>query len=124
METVFVTGGSGFVGKALIRKLVESGNRVKVLLRSTSRFEIEHPLIEWIIGDIRDIKSFESSLVDVDTIYHCAGVVTDWAPRKLYEEVHIDGTRNILDAAIAAAVNKIIYISTVDVLDYGRNSIW
>ena len=118
-----MTGGSGFVGKALIHRLIAKGERVKVLLRPSSRFEIEHPLIEKIIGDIRDRRSFEGALADVEKIYHLAGVVTDWAPRKLYEEVHIKGTRNILDAAIAAGVNKIIYISTVDVLDYDRNSV-
>ena len=118
METVFVTGGTGFLGQSLISQLIRKGDRIKILVRPASQSKINNPLIEKIIGDIRDKKTFESALSGVDKIYHLAGVVTDWAPRSLYESVHIQGTKNILEAAIANKVKKLIHISTVDVLDY------
>ena len=118
METVFVTGGTGFLGQSLIPLLIRKGDRVKVLVRSVSQSKINNPLIEKIVGDIRDRKTFENALSGVDKIYHLAGVVTDWAPKSLYENVHVQGTKNILEVAIANKVKKFIHISTVDVSDY------
>src|SRR3990167_838210 len=102
METVFITGATGFIGTAIIQRLIESGNKIRALVRPISQLRIKHPYIEKVTGDICDRKSFEDALKGVDKVYHLAGVVTDWAPRSLYEMTHINGTRNILEAAIIA----------------------
>lgn len=106
------------MGRSLISLLIQKGDKVKILVRPASQSKINSPFIEKIIGDIRDKKTFENALSGVDKIYHLAGVVTDWAPKSLYENVHILGTKNILEAAIANKVKKFVHISTVDVLDY------
>lgn len=91
------------------------------MVRPTSQLRIKHPYIEKVTGDICDRKSFEDTLKGVDKIYHLAAVVTDWAPRSLYEMAHINGTRNILEAAIIAGVRKIVHISTIDVSDHDNH---
>ncbi len=122
METVFVTGGTGFLGKNLVSRLIKRGGKVKVLVRPNSQSKIRHLMVEKVIGDVLEKKTFENALIGVDKIYHLAGVVTDWAPESLYEAVHIQGTKNIIEAAITSGVKKIIHISTVDVLDYEHQS--
>ena len=52
METVFITGATGFIGAAIIQRLIESGNKIRALVRPTSQLRIKHPYIEKVTGDI------------------------------------------------------------------------
>lgn len=121
MSNIFVTGGTGFVGKHLIKRLINEGHYVKILVRKNSDISgLDSKRIKLIIGDIVDLSSFVSEINGIDIIYHLAGVVTDWAPAKLFKLVHIQGTKNILEAAIKAKVKLFIHMSTLDVLQKKR----
>lgn len=123
MSSVFVTGATGFVGQYLIQSLAKQGEEIKVLVREGSDHKLSrNKNMSVIYGDVRNSESFSNELEGVETIYHLAGVVTDWAPRSQYYEVHEKGTRNVVEAAINCGVKRIVYLSTVDVLAYEKHS--
>jgi nucleoside-diphosphate-sugar epimerase len=71
--------------------------------------------VEIIIGDLRDRESLIKACNGMDIIFHCAGVVTDWAPWKLFEDVNVKGMENICIAAVDANIKRLVYMSTNDV---------
>jgi dihydroflavonol-4-reductase len=113
--TTLVTGASGFLGSHVARLLVERGERVRVLLRPTSRTRLLEDLaVERLSGDLRDLGSLEKALRGVQTVYHVAADYRLWArdPHEIYES-NVQGTRNLLEAAKGAGVEKFVYTSTV-----------
>ena len=116
--TSFVTGGTGFVGAHVVRKLVERGDMVRVLVRRTSnRALLEGMPVETAVGDLRDMDSLMKSLQGVDELYHVAADYRLWSrdPRELYRS-NVNGTRNMLEAARVQNVPKVVYTSTVGCL--------
>jgi dihydroflavonol-4-reductase len=113
--TTLVTGASGFLGSHVARLLVERGQRVRVLLRPTSHTRLLEDLaLERVVGDLRDRGSLEKALRGVEAVYHVAADYRLWArdPREIYES-NVQGTRNLLDAAKSAGIEKFVYTSTV-----------
>lgn len=111
----FVTGGSGFIGANLIHELVARGHRVKVLLRPNSdRRGLAGADFEVIEGDVLDNSSLERGLKGCDWCFHVAASyhlwLRDYAP--MYA-ANVEGTRNVLSAAVAAGCSRIVYTSTV-----------
>lgn len=111
--TVLVTGGTGFIGGAIVQALVKQGQQVRVLARRTSRTEHLTSLgVEIAYGDILDEASIEAALQAVDTLYHAAALYEFWVPDKeAMMKTEIDGTTNALNAALKANVEKVIYTS-------------
>ncbi|MBT3239735.1 MAG: NAD(P)H-binding protein [Chloroflexi bacterium] len=111
---ILVTGGTGFIGSALIRHLVEEGRKVRVLLRPSSdtpNLPTGIPL-EIAIGNISDEKNLRSAMIGVDTIYHLAGA--EWqGVRADLNEIEITGIKSILKAAQDAGIKRIVYISHI-----------
>jgi len=125
METVLVTGGAGFIGSNIVEALLQKGYSVRVLDNlSTGRKErlLEFiDKIELIEGDIRDMKTVEYSLKDIDYILHQAALpsVTRSVENPIEtSDCNIKGTLNILDAARRANVKRIVYASSSSV--YGN----
>ena len=115
-KVVFITGGTGFVGRILIKKLKEKGFYIIALVRRSSDLSaIEKFVDKEVVGDIQDKDSFENYLENVDVVYHLAGVVTDWAPKRRYYDVHVKGTRNILEVVRKHNVKSFVHLSTIDV---------
>jgi len=113
--TTLVTGASGFLGSHVARLLAERGDRVRVLLRATSQTRLLDGLpVERVSGDLRDAASLAKALAGVRIVYHVAADYRLWArnPREIYES-NVEGTRNLLEAARRANVEKFIYTSTV-----------
>lgn len=113
---VLVTGATGFVGAWLVRRLVEQGEAVHVLHRKTSNLEDLKglPFVSK-IGDVTDPSSVNQACLDVDTVFHLAGVVGySRAMRPQMERVNVDGTRNVIEAIRASrAKPKLVYMSSV-----------
>jgi len=112
---ILVTGATGFLGSHVARKLVERGERVRILLRKTSRTSnIEDIDAERAYGDILDIDSVKEALKGCDTLYHVAGIVSS---RKSdygrMEEINVKGTFNVFSSALEAGVKKAVYTSSV-----------
>lgn len=103
-----ITGGTGFLGSHLARKLRDRGEDVKILLRRTSRTEnIDDIYAERVYGDICEVDSVRNALRGCDTLYHVAGLVsTKKAVYKRMEEVNIGGSVNVLTVALETWVKK------------------
>jgi dihydroflavonol-4-reductase len=112
--TVLVTGGTGFVGSAVVRALVERGDKVRVLARRTSKVDELTALgVEIAYGDLLDQTSIEAALAGCDTLYHVAAIYELWVQdkQKLIQTA-VDGTRNAMEAAHKTGVSKVVYTST------------
>jgi nucleoside-diphosphate-sugar epimerase len=96
---VFVTGGSGFIGGALVRRLRLEGHEVSVLVRSprAEALVAEAGAIP-VSGDVSQPGPWQNEVSAGDAVVHAAAMVTDWGPRKEFFRVNVGGTRNVLDA--------------------------
>ena len=121
--TTLVTGASGFLGSHVARLLVERGERVRVLLRPASQTRLLEGLaVERVLGDLRDSSSLGNALAGVKTVYHVAADYRLWArdPGEIYES-NVQGTRNLLEAARRAGIEKFVYTSTVGTVAVPRD---
>ncbi len=117
-DVTVVTGGTGFVGAAVVRRLVPAGHRVRVLARpGTSRRLLAGLPVEIVDGDLADPASLQRCLRGCRILFHVAAMYTLWArDRRLLYEVNVEGTRRALRAAAEAGVGRVVYTSTVGAL--------
>jgi dihydroflavonol-4-reductase len=112
MGATLVTGASGFLGWHVASVLVERGHKVRALVRPSSRLrELD---VETVTGDLRDKGSLAAAVRGCRIVFHVAADYRLWArnPDELYCS-NVDGTRNLLDAARSAGVERFVYTSTV-----------
>ena len=113
-----VTGGTGFVGSHVVRALLARGRSVRCLARPASRRDnLEGLDVEIVTGDLADPASLARALSGVHTLYHVAADYRLWArdPQELYR-ANAGGTENVLAAAAAAGVSRVVYTSSVAAL--------
>ena len=106
--TAFVTGATGYIGLAVIRQLLKTGQAIRGLVRKTSNLKnLEGLNIELVYGDIRDMDSLSRAIVGCDNAYHLAALYANWLPdASVMYQVNEDGTRNMLTACKTAGVKK------------------
>ncbi|HYH44923.1 MAG TPA: NAD(P)-dependent oxidoreductase [Thermoanaerobaculia bacterium] len=115
---VLVTGGTGFTGKALVRRLIEMGHQVVALdyKEGLKTQEIRDWGAEVILGSVTDMDVVRRSVEGAEVVHHVAAAFREMdVPERHYYEVNVDGTRNVLQAALDAGVRKVIYCSTCGV---------
>jgi nucleoside-diphosphate-sugar epimerase len=113
-----VTGATGFTGSALVKKLLQDGHEVKVIVRDRSKVIDDNNNSNFIIieGDIINLKDVEKAIDGVDTVFHVAAVYrTAGISEDIYWATHVKGTENLLKAAYKEKVNKFVHCSTVGV---------
>lgn len=135
---IFVTGGTGLVGAHLLYELTSAGKRVKALKRKTSNLQqviktfsyySKTPkelfnLIEWVDGDILDYFALEKILEGVTEIYHCAAIISlNPKERRKMITNNVEGTANLVDAAIENGVKKICHVSSIAALGRLENGL-
>lgn len=120
-----VTGGTGFVGRALVRALVAGGAQVRVLARPTSQTEALETLgVEIVRGDILMHTSIEAALAGCDILFHAAALYDLWGLDEAeLLATETEGTRNAMAAALAVGVAKVVYTSTAVCLGEAKGQI-
>ena len=113
MSTAFVTGGSGFIGGVLIRRLVESGASVRALARSDrSAAAVEDLGAEPVRGDLDDPASLAEGAAGCDVTYHLAAHLGQWGKREDFVRGNVTGTENALEASRRAGVRRFVHCGT------------
>jgi nucleoside-diphosphate-sugar epimerase len=122
---VLVTGGTGFTGSYLAKRLVERGHEVRVLARkATEKTDYLQGLgVEISFGDITKKKSVDEVVKNVKLVYHlsAAGFRRVGVPNQVYRDVNVNGTKNILDASLKENVDRFVHCSTIGVLGHIPN---
>jgi len=120
---ILVTGGAGFVGRHLVGLLLERGESVRVLDRTSSAIASFPSSIEYVHGDIRDRSCVAQAVRGCRAVYHLAADPQLWARRRgHFHAVNYLGTVNVLDAAIAASVPRILHTSTESILTRAKQT--
>ena len=125
MKPILVTGATGFVGWHVARHLLQRSCAVRVLARNpeASTQALRHlPGAQIIQGDLRDARSIEQAVAGCGVVYHVAADYRLWVPKpaEMYRS-NVDGTRNLLNAARGAGVERVVYTSTVGCIGFPRN---
>ena len=115
MQRVVVLGGSGFVGRALVRSLVGEGIETAVVARRVFP-EVEGLGIRFISGDIGAVDFLKNSLAGYDTVIHLASKSGIWGDKNEYYQTNVVGTQNVLAACHANNVAALVYGSTPSVV--------
>lgn len=112
MNTILVTGGTGFIGQALVRHLAEAGYHVRILLRASSQSpNLPRSVpVEVSVSSLADERGLRAAMVGVDTVYHLAGAEWRGAYASLME-IDIRGTQNVVAAAADARVGRLFFVS-------------
>jgi nucleoside-diphosphate-sugar epimerase len=113
----FVTGGSGFVGSHLIRRLVAEGWTVRALARSKSSAEaVQKAGAQPVLGDLLDGDALARGVAGCDCVFHVAALFTMWAPWEAFRKANVDATRLLLKIAKDAGVRRFVQIGAAAVV--------
>lgn len=118
-----VTGANGFIGSHIVRTLLKKGVSVRGLVRrESSTKNLEGLEIEYSYGDLRDFDSLKKGAQGCDLLFHTAAMYDFWASDpKIFYDINVEGTKNVLEAARLAEIPKIVYTSTVGAIRYPDN---
>lgn len=111
----FVTGGSGFIGSAIVRALLEEGTRVTALVRSSSSLaNLEGLPVELVRGDLDDEAALARAMEGAHEVHHCAALYSFWSrdPGE-FHRTNVVGAANVVRAGVRAGVERIVYTSSV-----------
>lgn len=106
------------MGSAIVRMLHARGDEVMVLSRTPPTTRMQDPAfrINYLPGDIRNAGAIRKAFTGIDSVFHVAAKAGVWGRRREYESINVEGTRNVIDAARAAGVKKLIYTSSPSVI--------
>jgi nucleoside-diphosphate-sugar epimerase len=112
-KAAFVTGGSGFIGGALVRRLRADGWSVSGLARSDAAAEkLRAAGAEPVRGDLEDVDAMAAGAQGADVFFHAAAALGEWGRREDFERGNVEGTGNALDAARRAGVRRFVHVGT------------
>lgn len=115
---ILVTGATGFIGRALCQRLVESGFSVRAAVRDSARAETLNPAVEtYVAGEIGAHTSWQNALKEVDTVVHLASGARSSGTSLIerYRAVNVAGTQSLAAAAAAQGVRRLVFMSTIKV---------
>lgn len=116
-KKILVTGATGFIGSVLVKKLALTPDEIYILVRKSSDLTSLSDVLDkvrLVYGDITDRASVQSALEGIDLVYHSAGLtyMGDKKNELLYK-INVEGTQNILQAALAAGVKRVVHVSSI-----------
>jgi nucleoside-diphosphate-sugar epimerase len=114
---ILVTGGAGLLGNELIIQLLQTGKQVRAIYNKTKLTGIHNNNLQQIQCDILDVIGLEDAMTGIEEVYHCAAIVS-FNPKRRQEmfKINIEGTANVVNAALDAGVKKMVYVSSVAAL--------
>ena len=118
--STLVTGGTGFLGRKLVERLLEEGRAVTVLSRSTAS-DLKSRGVKFVNTSLDDAATIESACVGMETVFHVAARVGVWGPYDEFYRTNVLGTRALLAGAKKHGVKRFIHTSTPSVVYNGRD---
>src|SRR5262245_19282771 len=114
MKTL-VTGASGFIGSSVVRKLLGRGRQVRCYVEPGAKLDNLKGLdVEIVTGDVNDRAALDAAMKGADTLYHLAAIYAIWLPDpSLMYRVNVEGSKNVLFAAMKAKLKKVVYTSSI-----------
>jgi dihydroflavonol-4-reductase len=114
----FVTGGTGFVGGAVVRRLLQAGHEVRTLVRpGTNTRQLDGLPVERVSGDLNDADSLRRGAAGCDWVFHVAALYSYWGhPWEEFVEVNVEGTRRMMEAAAEAGAKRVVHTSSIATL--------
>jgi len=111
---VFVTGGTGFVGREILGQLLSAGHEVRALVRDGSQDKLSgHQNLETHIGDVTDAASLGGALDGCDAVIHLVGIIREFPGRGItFKNIHVTATENILEACDEQGVQRYLHMSS------------
>jgi len=117
---VFITGATGFIGTHLVKRLAQTEHEMCCSVRKTSNVRVLGELgTNLITGDVTDRDCLLEGMKGCDWVLNLANIYSFWEPNKqVYTDVNVEGTRNVMEAALETGVSKVVHVSTV--VTYGK----
>ena len=117
---IFITGGTGFIGIELVKRLEKTEHKLCCLVRKTSNVRLLKGMrVNLVWGDVTDKNSLLPGMEGCDWVINLANVYSFWEPdKRLFTQVNVEGTRNIMESALQTGISKMIHVSTVVI--YGK----
>ena len=114
----FVTGGTGFIGGALVRHLLEEGHQVQALVRpGADTRQLDGLPVETVAGDLADLESLQQGITGCDWVFHVAALYSYWGHQADdFYRTNVEGTRRVLEAARQEGVAGVVYTSSIAAL--------
>ena len=114
---ILVTGGAGLLGKELITQLLLQGKKVRAIYNNTALPDFHSPDLTQVQCNILDVVGLEEAMTGIEQVYHCAAIVSfNPKMKKTMFTVNIEGTANVVNAALDAGVKKLVQVSSVAAL--------
>ncbi len=117
MSHIFITGGTGFVGRHIIKLALKRGHNLTVLVRSkekASQIFGQNKDLKFIKGDINDVDSMERGMKGCDSVIHLVGIIYEIKKRgATFEAVHLQGTLNVLEAINRVGIKRLLHMSAL-----------
>ena len=122
-KPIFVTGGTGFLGGALVKRLSDDGHQVRVLARDPARagYIRDLPGVEIIPGEMTESRSLTNALSGCDLVFHVAAATNGSLAHQRH--ANIEGTRCVVTAAAAQGIHRFVHVSTIAVYGYSQQGI-
>ncbi len=120
---ILVTGGAGLLGSELIKQLLSQGRKVRAIFNNTPLPDFHSPNLQPFQCDILDVIGLEEAMEGVQQVYHCAAIVS-YDPKRKRElfKINIEGTINVVNAALNTGIKKLVHVSSVAALGSTRDN--
>ncbi len=115
-----MTGGTGFLGRRLVERLLAQGREVTVLARRSAA-DLGQKGVRFITCDLADAEAVRAACRGMDTVFHVGAKVGVWGPYQSYYRPNVGGTQAIIDGCRAHGVRRLVYTSTLSVVYHGRD---
>ena len=113
--SILVTGAGGFLGRPLVERLAASGQPIRVFVRRTAAWMTRLPNVQPVLGDLGDAAAVDRAVGGVKTVYHVGAAMR--GGKEEFERGTVWGTRNMIASCLAHKVERVVYVSSLTVLD-------